>query len=165
MAYYETVYIARPDISAQQVEQMNEEFNTLVQEQGGEIKKTEYWGLKSLAYKIKKNRKGHYVLFNLDAPAAALQEFERVMRLHDDVLRYMSIRMEELEEGPSAQMQSRGGGRDAGRGGRGGPRGDRDRGPRGDRDRGDRGDRDRGDRGDRGDRSERPARTKEGERA
>lgn len=151
MAYYETVYIARPDISTQQVEQMNEDFTNLVRENGGEIKKTEYWGLKSLAYRIKKNRKGHYVLFNVEAPAAALHEFERVMRLHDDVLRYMSIRMDELEEGPSAQMQSRGG-RDGGR--RGGPRGDRDRGPRGDRDR-----------GDRGDRGDRPARApaKEGE--
>lgn len=112
MAYYETVLIARPDISAQQVEQLNEQFSTLLQENGGEIKKTEYWGLRSLAFRIKKNRKGHYVLYNVEAEGPALHEMERVMRLHEDVLRYMSIRVEELEEGPSVQMQSRGGPRD-----------------------------------------------------
>jgi len=127
MTNYETVMIARPDISAQQVEQINEEMTALLTENGGEIKKTEYWGLRNLAYRIKKNRKGHYVLYNVTAPAAALQEMERVMRLHDDVLRYMSIRVEEHEEGPSIQMQSRGG-RDGGRGGRrdGGRPGGRD---------------------------------------
>jgi small subunit ribosomal protein S6 len=112
MALYETVLIARPDISSQQVDQINEQFGELLKENGGEINKTEYWGLRNLAYKIKKNRKAHYVLFNIDAPAEAVQEMERVMRIHDDVLRYMSIRVDELEEGPSIQMQSRGGGRD-----------------------------------------------------
>jgi len=116
MAYYETVLIARPDISAQQVEQINEQMTALIAENGGEIKKTEYWGLRNMAYKIKKNRKGHYVLYNLDAPAAALQEMERVARLHDDIMRYISIRVDEHEEGPSVQMQSKGG-RDSGRGG------------------------------------------------
>lgn len=151
MTNYETVMIARPDISAQQVEQINEEMTALLTENGGEIKKTEYWGLRNMAYRIKKNRKGHYVLYNITAPAAALQEMERVMRLHDDVLRYMSIRVEEHEEGPSIQMQTRGGGRDGGRGGRpggrdGGRPGGRDGGRPGGRD-GDRprdGDRDGG---------------------
>lgn len=128
MATYETVMIARPDISAQQVEQLNEHFTNLIKENGGEVKKTEYWGLRSLSYRMKKSRKGHYVLHNLDAPAPAVQEMERQMRLHDDVLRYMTVKVEELEEGPSVQMQSRGGGRDGRRGG--GRPGDRDRGPR-----------------------------------
>lgn len=132
MATYETVMIARPDISAQQVEQLNEHFTNLIKENGGEVKKTEYWGLRSLSYRIKKSRKGHYVLHNLDAPAPAVQEMERQMRLHDDVLRYMTVKVDELEEGPSVQMQSRGGGRDGRRGG--GRPGDRDRGPRRDGD-------------------------------
>lgn len=153
MATYETVMIARPDISAQQVEQLNEQFTNVIKELGGEIKKTEYWGLRGLSYRIKKSRKGHYVLHNVDAPASALQEMERQMRLHDDVLRYMSVKVEELEEGPSVQMQNRGGGRDGRRGGR---PGDRDRGPRRDGDRGDRGDRGpRRDRDNDGDRRER----------
>jgi small subunit ribosomal protein S6 len=155
MTNYETVMIARPDISAQQVEQINEEMSTLVTENGGEIKKTEYWGLRNMAYRMKKSRKGHYVLYNITAPAAALQEMERVMRLHDDILRYMSIRVEEHEEGPSIQMQSRGGGRDGGRGGR------RDGGRPGGRD-GDRPPRD-GDRPRDGGRpAERPAERSEG---
>ncbi|WP_417515722.1 30S ribosomal protein S6 [Minwuia sp.] len=166
MTSYETVLIARPDISTQQVDQINEQVATLLTENGGEIKKTEYWGLRNLAYKIKKNRKGHYVLYNIDAPAAALQEMERVMRLHDDVLRYMSIRVEEHEEGPSIQMQSRGGGRDSGRGRQGGRPGGRDGGRPGGRD-GDRPARD-GDRPPRGD-GDRPARdgdsAREGDRS
>ena len=152
MSYYESVFIARQDISSTQVEQLIEQFAEIVATGGGEVKKREYWGLRSLAYRIKKNRKGHYVLFNLDAPASAVTEMERLMRLNEDILRYLTIRVDALEEGPSVMMQAKSD-RDRGR------RGDRDRGDRerGDRDR-DRGDRDRGDRGDRrprdGDRAE-----------
>jgi small subunit ribosomal protein S6 len=79
----------------------------ILEENGGKVTKDEYWGLKSLAYRIKKNRKGHYSLMNIDAPAAALTEMERNMRLHEDVLRYMSIRVDEHEEEPSVMMQSK----------------------------------------------------------
>ena len=133
MPLYENVFIARQDVSSQQVEAMAEDFTKLVADNGGAIAKTEFWGVRGLTYRIKKNRKGHYVLMNLDAPSDAVQELERQMRLHEDVIRYMTVRVEELEEGPSAMMQSRGG-----RGGRG-ERGERgDRGERGGRDRDDR---------------------------
>lgn len=128
MALYESVFIARPDITSAQVETLTEELKGIVDQNGGAVNKTEYWGLKSLAYRIKKNRKGHYSLLNLDAPSAAVSELERNMRLNEDVLRYMTIRVDELEEGPSIMLQSRS--RDGDRGGRGR---DRDRGDRGDR--------------------------------
>jgi small subunit ribosomal protein S6 len=101
------VYIARPDISATQVETLTADMTKILEENGGKVTKDEYWGLKSLAYRIKKNRKGHYSLMNIDAPAAALTEMERNMRLHEDVLRYMSIRVDEHEEEPSVMMQSK----------------------------------------------------------
>jgi small subunit ribosomal protein S6 len=104
---YESVYIARPDISATQVEALTADMTKILEENGGKVTKDEYWGLKSLAYRIKKNRKGHYSLMNIDAPAAALIEMERNMRLHEDVLRYMSIRVEEHEDEPSVMMQSK----------------------------------------------------------
>jgi small subunit ribosomal protein S6 len=154
MALYESVFIARQDISAAQVEQLTEAFSKIVQDNGGQVAKVESWGLKTLTYKIKKNRKGHYVLLNLDAPAPAVAEMERNMSLNEDVLRYMTVRVEKLEEGPSAMMQSRNERSDRGdRGDRGGRR--MDGGPR---------DRDRGDRGDRGDRDSRPRR-EEGDQA
>src|SRR5690606_9581913 len=115
------------------------------------VGKREYWGLRSLAYRIKKNRKGHYMLMNIDAPAAAVAEMERLMRINEDVIRYLTVRVDELEEGPSAMMRSR-------------DRDDRER--RGPRDRDDRGFRDRDDRGgyrDREDRPRREARTEESE--
>lgn len=130
MALYESVLIARQDISAAQVEQLTETFSNIVRENGGEVGKVESWGLKTLAYKIKKNRKGHYVLFNLDASTAAVAEMERNMSLNEDVLRFMTIRVDALEEGPSAMMQSRNERSDRGdRGDRRGPRmeGGRDR--------------------------------------
>ena len=131
MPLYESVFIARQDISAQQVDALSEGFTGLVKENGGDVAKTEYWGVRSLSYRIKKNRKGHYVLMNLDAPAAAVKELERNMQINEDILRYLTVRVDELEEGPSAVMQARssrsGGG---GRGGRDRDRGDRDRGPR-----------------------------------
>jgi small subunit ribosomal protein S6 len=104
---YESVYIARPDISATQVEALTADMTKILEENGGKVTKDEYWGLKSLAYRIKKNRKGHYSLMNIDAPAAALTEMERNMRLHEDVLRYMSIRVDEHEDEPSVMMQSK----------------------------------------------------------
>lgn len=107
MPLYESVYIARPDISATQVETLTADMTKILEDNGGKVTKDEYWGLKSLAYRIKKNRKGHYSLMNIDCPAAALTEMERNMRLHEDVLRYMSIRVDEHEEEPSVMMQSK----------------------------------------------------------
>jgi small subunit ribosomal protein S6 len=104
---YESVYIARPDISATQVEALTADMTKILEENGGKVVKDEYWGLKSLAYRIKKNRKGHYSLLNIDCPPAALSEMERNMRIHEDVLRYMSIRVDEHEEEPSVMMQSK----------------------------------------------------------
>ena len=109
MPLYENVFIARQDVSSQQVDTMTEEFTKLVADNGGAVAKTEYWGVRGLTYRIKKNRKGHYVLMNLDAPSDAVLELERNMRLHEDIIRYMTVRVDELEEGPSAMMQSRGG--------------------------------------------------------
>lgn len=109
MPYYECVYIARSDIAASQVDTLTADLKKIIDDNGGEVTKTEYWGLKSLAYRIKKNRKGHYSLLNLDAPADALKEMERNMRLNEDIIRYMSVRVDELEEGPSIMMQGRSG--------------------------------------------------------
>lgn len=107
MAYYESVFIARQDVSAPQVESLADGFAAVIEENGGKVTKRESWGLRGLAYKIKKNRKGHYVLFNLDAPAEAVHEMERQMRLNEDILRHMTLRVDELEEGPSIQMQGK----------------------------------------------------------
>jgi len=120
---YENVFIARQDITATQVEGLVETFEKVITDAGGSVPKKESWGLKSLSYKIKKNRKGHYTLLNIDAQADAVHEMERQMRINEDVLRYMTIRVDELEEGPSAMMRSR-------------DRDDRPRRDRGDRDRG-----------------------------
>lgn len=107
MALYEHVFIARQDINASQVEAITAEFSKIIEENEGKVAKSEYWGLKNLAYKIKKNRKGHYVMLNVDAPAAALAEVERQARLHEDVIRFMTIRVEELEEGQSIVLRSK----------------------------------------------------------
>ncbi|HEX6102276.1 MAG TPA: 30S ribosomal protein S6 [Alphaproteobacteria bacterium] len=108
MALYENVFIARQEISAAQVDALADQFTNVLTENGGAVKKKEYWGLKSLSYRIKKNRKGHYVLLNIDAPPAAVHEMERQMRINEDILRFLTVRVEELEEGPSAMLQSRG---------------------------------------------------------
>ena len=152
MSLYEHVYLARQDASAQQVEELTAHLKGVVEGLGGSVAKTEYWGVKSLSYRLRKNRKAHFTLMNINAPPAAINEIERLERLNEDVLRYLTIRVDELEEGPSAMMRRAERDRD---------RDDR-RGDRGDRfDRGDRGDRfDRGDRGDRGDRP----RDRDGER-
>lgn len=96
MAKYETMFIARQDLSPQQVEQLAERMGNFITDNGGKIHKVEHWGLKTLAYRVNKNRKGHYVLFELDTPASALHEMERNMRLSEDVLRYMSVAIEEF---------------------------------------------------------------------
>src|ERR1700704_6355139 len=120
MPLYENVFIARQDISGAQVDALADGFTQLIGEQGGEIKKREYWGLRNLAYRMKKNRKGHYVLFNIESPPAAIAELERTMRINEDVLRYLTLRVDQLEEAPSPVMQSRGSREDR-------PRRDRDR--------------------------------------
>ena len=104
MPYYESVFIARQDISASQVESLTETFAGIISDGGGRVTKKEYWGTRNLAYRIRKNRKGHYTMFNIDAPSAAIQEKERNMRINEDVLRYMTIRVDELDDGPSIMM-------------------------------------------------------------
>ena len=105
MSLYEHVFLARQDISAQQVEALVQSFRAILEENGGSIGKTEYWGLKSLSYRIKKNRKAHYTLMNIDAPHAAVAELERQMRLSTDVIRFLTVRVDEHEAGPSAMMR------------------------------------------------------------
>ncbi|RFB80507.1 30S ribosomal protein S6 [Methylovirgula sp. 4M-Z18] len=107
MALYEHVFLARQDVTSQQVEALTEQFKNVITSKGGKIDKVEYWGVKSLAFRIKKNRKAHFSLFNIDASAAAVAEMERQMGLNEDVLRFMTIRVEALEEGPSAMMRKR----------------------------------------------------------
>ena len=158
MALYEHVFLARQDISNQQVDQLVENLRGILEAGGGKVAKVENWGLKSLAYRIDKNRKAYYTLMNIDAPASAVQEMERQMRFNEDVIRFMTIRVDAHEEGASAMMQKRDdrGPRRGGRDDRA-PRRDRDdRGPRGDRD-------DRGPRGDREDRGPRRDRNSDSE--
>ena len=134
MPLYEHVFIARQDLSNAQAEGLIEHFSTVLSDNGGKVVENEYWGVKTMAYKINKNRKGHYAYLRTDAPAAAVQEMERLARLHDDVMRVLTIRVEKHEDGPSVQMQKRD---------------ERERGDRGDRpERGERFDRG-GDRGER----------------
>ena len=137
MPMYEHVFLARQDLANAQVEAMSETFTKIITDGQGRVAKNEYWGLRSLAYRIKKNRKAHYVMFNIDAPAPAIAELERQVGLNEDILRFMTVRVDAMEEGPSAMMrrnesrerEARDGGRDGDR-----PRGDRpDRGDRGDR--------------------------------
>jgi small subunit ribosomal protein S6 len=133
---YEHVYLARQDLSAQQVEEMTTNFKGVIEGLGGKlVVDPEYWGVKTLSFRIRKNRKAHFTLFKLDAPPAALTEVERQQRLSEDVLRYLTVRVDEHEEGPSAMMRKvdRDRERDERGGGRFGDRfdrGDRDRGPR-----------------------------------
>lgn len=174
MALYEHVFLARQDVSTQQVETLTKEFSDIIEAGGGKIAKSEYWGLKTLNFKIKKNRKAHYSLLNIDAPSTAVAEMERRMSLSTDILRFLTIKVEAHETEPSAPMRKsdrddrgeRGDRGDRGpRGGGGGRFGDRDRG--GDRGgfRGDRPPREgggfRADRGD-GPRGDRPPREGDG---
>ena len=139
MPLYEHVYLARQDVSAQQVEDLTKQLTGVIEQMGGKVTKNEYWGVKSLNFRIQKNRKAHFTLLNVDAPPAALTEIERQERINEDVLRYLTIRVDELEEAPSAMMRKAD--RDRERDDRGG--GFREGGFRGDRDGG-------GFRGDRG---------------
>lgn len=137
MPLYEHVFLARQDVTSQQVEQMIDQYKGVIAEHGGTVGKTEYWGVKSLAYRINKNRKAHFTLLNIEAPSAAVVEMERQMKINEDVLRFMTIRVDEHETEPSAMMQrrdrdgdregAREGGREGGRGGDRGDRGDRPR--------------------------------------
>jgi small subunit ribosomal protein S6 len=152
MPLYEHVVLARQDVSAQQVEELAAQLKGIIEQMGGKVSKLEQWGVKTLTYRMHKNRKAHFTLFNIDAPPAALNEIERQERLNEDVLRYLTVRVDEHEEGPSAMMRKSDRDERGDRGDRGGFR-DRDRG--GFRDR----DRDRGDRGEhRRDREGRPPR-------
>ncbi len=150
MPLYEHVFLARQDTSAQQVEDLTKQFQTIVEGLGGKVTKNEYWGVKSLSFRIRKNRKAHFTLLNIDAPPPAITEVERQERLNEDVLRFMTVRVDELEEGPSIMMRKvdrddRGERGFGDRGFGGGGRFDRgDRGPRRDRD-------DRGPRAEAGD--------------
>jgi small subunit ribosomal protein S6 len=119
MPLYECVFIARNDITQQQVDTIADQMAEVLVEHGGEVKKREYWGLRGLAYRIKKNRKGHYMLLGIDAPAASMQEIERQLGLNEDVLREMTIRVEEITEEPSAVLAKRTDDRDRERGFRG----------------------------------------------
>lgn len=138
MPFYETVFIARQDLGTPQVEELTKQFSEIITKAGGKITKVEPWGLRNLAYRVKKNRKGHYVLIESDTPAEAVIEMERNMRINEDILRYMTIRLDELSKGPSPII-------------------DKNRRDDEDEERSDRFD--RGDRPDRAERSERPDRT------
>ena len=129
MPLYEHVFLARQDLAQAQVDALAENATKIIADNGGKVVKTENWGLRGLAYRIAKNRKAHYVMLDIDAPAPALAELERQTGINADIIRYMTIRVDELENGPSAMMR----------------KSDRDRGERGDR----------GDRGPRGPRRER----------
>ncbi len=119
MALYESIFMVRPDVSSAQVEELTKTYTDLITAQGGKVTKVEQWGLRNLTYRIKKNRKAHYVFMNLDTPSAAVKEMERLMGISEDVLRTLTVRVDALEEGPSAMLQNKG--RDE----RGGRRGDR----------------------------------------
>ena len=107
MPLYEHIFMARQDVTSQQVEAMIDQYKGVIEQNGGKVDKTEMWGVKSLAYRIKKNRKAHFTMFNLDAPPAALAEMERQMRISEDILRFITVRVEELETEPSVMMQKR----------------------------------------------------------
>ncbi|HEY1142994.1 MAG TPA: 30S ribosomal protein S6 [Sphingomicrobium sp.] len=146
MPLYEHVFLARQDLAQAQVDALAENATKIITDNGGKVVKTETWGLRNLAYRIAKNRKAHYVALDVDAPAPAIAELERQTNINEDVIRVLTIRVDEHEQGPSAMMRR-------------GERGDRERGPRGEGDRGDRGDRggfgrDRGDRAPRGEEME-----------
>jgi small subunit ribosomal protein S6 len=135
MPLYEHVFLARQDASTQQVEELTTQMTGIVEQAGGKVTKTENWGVRSLTYRMNKNRKAHFVLLNIDAPSSAISEIERQERISEDVIRYLSVRVEEHEEGPSAMMRKADRDRERDERGGGGFRGDRDGGGfRGDRD-------------------------------
>src|SRR5215469_1277522 len=123
MPLYEHVFLARQDASPQQVEELTTQMTGIVEQLGGKVRKTENWGVRSLTYRMNKNRKAHFMLLNIDAPSAAIAEIERQERISEDVIRYLSVRVDELEDGPSAMMRKAD--RDRERDERGGFRGER----------------------------------------
>src|ERR1044072_4893327 len=125
MALYEHVFLARQDLAQAQVDALAENATKIIEDNKGKVVKTESWGLRGLAYRIQKNRKAHYVMLEIDAPAGVVAELERQTAINEDVIRYMTVRVDEHEAGPSAMMRRN--------------ERDRERGGRGDRDRGDRG--------------------------
>lgn len=135
MPKYEHVFLARQDLAQNQVDQLAEDVTKLIEGAGGKVAKTETWGLRGIAYRIAKNRKAHYVLIEFEAPGNLIAEIERQWSINEDVIRYLTVRVDAFENGPSVVMR----------------KGERDRDRRGDRG-------DRGDRGERGDRGDRPAR-------
>lgn len=145
MPLYEHIFLARQDASAQQVEELTKQFQGVIEGLGGKITKNEYWGVKTLSFRIRKNRKAHFTLLNVEAPPAAISEVERQERLNEDVLRFMTVRVDAHEDGPSIMMRKA------------------ERDERGERGFGDRGFGGGGrfDRGERGERSERPRRDRE----
>jgi small subunit ribosomal protein S6 len=149
MPFYEHVFLARQDLATAQVEAMTETFSRIIADGKGAVASHEYWGLRSLAYRIAKNRKAHYVMLSIEAPAPAIAEMERQVGLNEDIIRFMTVRIDALPTEPSAMMKR--GDRERERSADGASRGDRP-----DRERGDRGD--RGDRAPRGDRPDRAPR-------
>ena len=107
MSFYEHVFIMRQDLSNTQAEALIEEFSSVLSENGGSVVEHEYWGVKTMAYKVNKNRKGHYAFLKTDAPSDAVKEMERLMGLHEDVMRVLTIKMDEHKDLPSVQMQKR----------------------------------------------------------
>ena len=107
MPLYEHVFMARQDVTSQQVETMVDQYRGVIEQNGGTVEKTEMWGVKSLAYRLKKNRKAHFTMLGLNAPPAAVAEMERQMRINEDVLRFITLKVDEIEEGPSTMMQKR----------------------------------------------------------
>ena len=107
MAFYETVFVLRQDLTPQQVEDIFKDFKKIISDGNGKLLKEENWGLRSLAYKIKKNKKGHYVLLETEAPAAAITEFERKLGLNENVLRFMTVKLDKPSEGPSPMLSQK----------------------------------------------------------
>ena len=105
MSLYESTFITRQDLSRQDITKLTDSLTAIVEQGGGKIVKNEYWGIRSLAYRIRKNRKGHYTMLAIDAPPAAISEMERNMRINEDIIRTLTVRVEAIEEGPSAMMQ------------------------------------------------------------
>jgi len=105
MPLYESTFITRQDLSRPDLNKLSESFITIVEQGGGKVLKNEYWGLRNLSYRIRKNRKGHYAMLAIDAPPAAVKEMERNMRINEDIIRTLTVRVESIEEGPTAMMQ------------------------------------------------------------
>lgn len=104
MSFYEHVFIARQDLAPAQVEELTDKYAGVIESMGGKVTKREDWGLRNLAYRIKKNRKGYYVLMNIDAPAEAVKEMERLIRIDEDIIRHLTVKVDQLEEGPSVML-------------------------------------------------------------